>query len=212
MHDHGPQHQGARGGLQVGKRRVAAQAHPKVGVVGGQGVLEGLEQVRYCGKRPASWYSAARCAAREPRRQVQRGRDGPGLGQDLEGVVAFELNVRVVLRIAVRKLRTWSSNHAICESITKTSGYRDGSASLHYRMGIFQEQPLVSIRHTLYKFRKVSPTRRTWMKALVVEDDFASRKLLQKILTPYGEVDIAVNGLEAIEAFTKSLENVPTTT
>lgn len=45
------------------------------------------------------------------------------------------------------------------------------------------------------------------MKALVVEDDFASRKLLQKILTPYGEVDIAVNGLEAIEAFTKSLES-----
>jgi two-component system chemotaxis response regulator CheY len=44
------------------------------------------------------------------------------------------------------------------------------------------------------------------MKALVVEDDFASRKLLQKILAPYGEVDIAVNGLEAIEAFTKSLE------
>lgn len=45
------------------------------------------------------------------------------------------------------------------------------------------------------------------MKALVVEDDFASRKLLQKILTPYGEVDIAVNGLEAIEAFTKALES-----
>ncbi|MBI4806434.1 MAG: response regulator [Desulfovibrio sp.] len=44
------------------------------------------------------------------------------------------------------------------------------------------------------------------MKALVVEDDFASRKLLQKILAPYGEVDIAVNGVEAIEAFTKSLE------
>ena len=44
------------------------------------------------------------------------------------------------------------------------------------------------------------------MKALVVEDDFANRKILQKILTPYGEVDIAVNGVEAIEAFSKSLE------
>jgi len=44
------------------------------------------------------------------------------------------------------------------------------------------------------------------MKALVVEDDFASRKLLQKILAPYGEVDIAVNGVEAIDAFTKSLD------
>ncbi|MFZ5426363.1 MAG: response regulator [Thermodesulfobacteriota bacterium] len=48
------------------------------------------------------------------------------------------------------------------------------------------------------------------MKALVVEDDFASRKLLQKILSPYGEIDIAVNGLEAIEAFTRALdEGVP---
>ncbi len=31
------------------------------------------------------------------------------------------------------------------------------------------------------------------MKALVVEDDFANRKILQKILSPNGEVDIAVN-------------------
>ena len=44
------------------------------------------------------------------------------------------------------------------------------------------------------------------MKALVVEDDFANRKILQKILSPYGEVDIAVNGVEAIEAFSKALE------
>lgn len=44
------------------------------------------------------------------------------------------------------------------------------------------------------------------MKALVVEDDFASRKLLQKILSPFGEVDIAVNGVEAIDAFSKSME------
>ena len=47
------------------------------------------------------------------------------------------------------------------------------------------------------------------MRFLVVEDDFASRKLLQKILSPYGEVDIAVNGLEAIEAFTHSLNEYP---
>ena len=43
------------------------------------------------------------------------------------------------------------------------------------------------------------------MRILVVEDDFTSRKILQKILAPYGEVDIAVNGLEAVEAFTQSL-------
>ena len=39
------------------------------------------------------------------------------------------------------------------------------------------------------------------MRALIVEDDFTSRKILQKILSPYGETDIAVNGLEAIAAF-----------
>lgn len=44
------------------------------------------------------------------------------------------------------------------------------------------------------------------MKALVVEDDFASRKLLQKFLAPHGDVDIAVNGLEAISAFTHALD------
>ncbi|KHK03582.1 response regulator [Desulfovibrio sp. TomC] len=45
------------------------------------------------------------------------------------------------------------------------------------------------------------------MRVLVVEDDFTSRKILQKILAPYGEVDIAVNGLEAVEAFTQSLDD-----
>jgi two-component system, chemotaxis family, chemotaxis protein CheY len=39
------------------------------------------------------------------------------------------------------------------------------------------------------------------MKALIVEDDFISRKLMQKFLEPYGETDIAVNGREALTAF-----------
>lgn len=39
------------------------------------------------------------------------------------------------------------------------------------------------------------------MKILIAEDDFASRKLLLKILSSYGECDTTVNGLEAIEAF-----------
>jgi two-component system chemotaxis response regulator CheY len=44
------------------------------------------------------------------------------------------------------------------------------------------------------------------MKILIVEDDFISRLVLQKILTPYGSCDIAVNGVEAITAFSHSLE------
>ena len=39
------------------------------------------------------------------------------------------------------------------------------------------------------------------MRALVVEDDFRSRKLLQRLLAPYGECDISVNGKEALKAF-----------
>lgn len=39
------------------------------------------------------------------------------------------------------------------------------------------------------------------MRILIVEDDFISRKLLQRLLGHYGECDIAVNGQEAIEAF-----------
>jgi two-component system chemotaxis response regulator CheY len=39
------------------------------------------------------------------------------------------------------------------------------------------------------------------MKVLVAEDDFTSRLLLQKFLSPFGEVHVAVNGAEALEAF-----------
>ena len=39
------------------------------------------------------------------------------------------------------------------------------------------------------------------MKTLIVEDDFISRKMMQILLSPYGECDIAVDGEEAIEAF-----------
>jgi two-component system chemotaxis response regulator CheY len=39
------------------------------------------------------------------------------------------------------------------------------------------------------------------MKILIVEDDFGSRKVMQKYLSLYGDCDIAVDGEEAIEAF-----------
>lgn len=43
------------------------------------------------------------------------------------------------------------------------------------------------------------------MRVLIVEDDFTSRKLLQMILTPHGECDIAVNGEECVDAFKLAL-------
>jgi two-component system chemotaxis response regulator CheY len=39
------------------------------------------------------------------------------------------------------------------------------------------------------------------MRALVVEDNFVNRKYLLKIIEPYFECDVVVNGLEAIEAY-----------
>lgn len=39
------------------------------------------------------------------------------------------------------------------------------------------------------------------MKILIVEDDLSSRKVLQQFLAPYGQCDVAVDGIEAIDAF-----------
>ena len=45
------------------------------------------------------------------------------------------------------------------------------------------------------------------MKCLIVEDDFAARKLLHKHLSNYGNCDIAVDGNEAVEAFRQAIED-----
>jgi two-component system, chemotaxis family, chemotaxis protein CheY len=39
------------------------------------------------------------------------------------------------------------------------------------------------------------------MRILIAEDDLASRKFLYKLLSTYGECDITVDGMEAVEAF-----------
>jgi two-component system, chemotaxis family, chemotaxis protein CheY len=44
------------------------------------------------------------------------------------------------------------------------------------------------------------------LRVLVVEDDFASRLLLQTCLSRYGECHISVNGREAVEGFRSALE------
>jgi len=38
------------------------------------------------------------------------------------------------------------------------------------------------------------------MKTLIVEDDFISRRILNDILSPYGDCDMAIDGSEAIQA------------
>ena len=44
------------------------------------------------------------------------------------------------------------------------------------------------------------------MRILIAEDDFASRKMMQKFLSKYGETDVTVDGMEAIDAFLMELE------
>ena len=44
------------------------------------------------------------------------------------------------------------------------------------------------------------------MKYLIVEDDFAARRLLQRYLSNYGDCDIAVDGNEAVEAFRQAVD------
>ncbi|HZJ84651.1 MAG TPA: response regulator [Syntrophomonadaceae bacterium] len=44
------------------------------------------------------------------------------------------------------------------------------------------------------------------MKILIAEDDFASRKFLQKFLSSYGQCDVVIDGLEAIDAVLLALK------
>jgi len=44
------------------------------------------------------------------------------------------------------------------------------------------------------------------MKYLIVEDDFAARRLLKRYLSDYGDCDIAVDGHEAVEAFRQAMD------
>ncbi len=45
------------------------------------------------------------------------------------------------------------------------------------------------------------------MRILIAEDDLVSRKVLQKYLINFGECDIVVDGLEALDAFMISLKD-----
>lgn len=45
------------------------------------------------------------------------------------------------------------------------------------------------------------------MKILLAEDDFATRKFMANFLSKYGECDVTVDGMEAIDAFMMALED-----
>ena len=45
------------------------------------------------------------------------------------------------------------------------------------------------------------------MRILIAEDDLVSRKFLFKFLSRYGECDLVVDGLEALDAFLISIKD-----
>ncbi len=45
------------------------------------------------------------------------------------------------------------------------------------------------------------------MRFLIVEDDITNRKIMEKMLSEYGQCDIAVDGQKAVEAFKRSWVN-----
>ncbi len=44
------------------------------------------------------------------------------------------------------------------------------------------------------------------MKILLAEDDFVTRKFMSSFLSKYGECDVTVDGMEAVDAFMMALE------
>lgn len=45
------------------------------------------------------------------------------------------------------------------------------------------------------------------MKILLAEDDFVTRKFMMNFLSKYGECDVTVDGMEAVDAFMMALED-----
>ena len=45
------------------------------------------------------------------------------------------------------------------------------------------------------------------MKILLAEDDFVTRKFMRNFLSKYGECDVTVDGMEAVDAFMMAMED-----
>ena len=44
------------------------------------------------------------------------------------------------------------------------------------------------------------------MRILLAEDDFVTRKFMENFLSKYGDCDVTVDGMEAVDAFMLALE------
>jgi two-component system, chemotaxis family, chemotaxis protein CheY len=69
--------------------------------------------------------------------------------------------------------------------------------------------PLVWIaakRTDIFQIEHGSVQGATTMKILIVEDELTCRRVLEQFLSPYGKCVVAVDGLEAIEAFQEAID------
>lgn len=64
-------------------------------------------------------------------------------------------------------------------------------------------------RNIFQPYLKITYLKQRWyaMKILLVEDDLISRKVMHRMLSKYGNCDIANDGEDAIKLFIDSLEN-----
>lgn len=71
-------------------------------------------------------------------------------------------------------------------------------------VGVKKENMLVLERISDDKITK-QYEKEKFMKSLIVDDDFFSRRILQSILSTYGECHVAVDGKEALFAFKQAI-------
>lgn len=71
-------------------------------------------------------------------------------------------------------------------------------------VGVKKENMLVLERTNDDKITK-QYEKEKFMKSLIVDDDFFSRRILQSILSTYGECHVAVDGKEALFAFKQAI-------
>ena len=62
------------------------------------------------------------------------------------------------------------------------------------------------MEHTLENVTEYESKSDSKLKILIVEDDFASFKILEEYLCEYGDCSVAVNGAETVKAFKKALD------
>ncbi len=85
-----------------------------------------------------------------------------------------------------------------------TSNEADLSVAMAALSGLLKSDAVSTGEQRQSARKRVPPVRP--LRILLVEDDFISRLVLQSFLTPYGQCHIAVNGVEAVEAFRATLE------